>query len=332
MADRIYDVVGIGNAIVDIIARCDDAFLSRHDLAKGFMRLIPAGEAGRLYEAMGPAIERSGGSAANTIAGLASFGARCGFIGRVAADQFGGIFRHDIRSLGVVYNTPPVDEGEPTARCLIVVTPDGERTMNTFLGVSVGFAPTDIDALLIKAAKIVYLEGYLFDRDEAKEAFKEAARLARRSGAKVALTLSDAFCVDRHRADFHRFIREGADIVFANEKEITSLYEVNSFQEAADAALADCELAVLTRSEEGSVIVSGGETIAIPAEPVHKVVDVTGAGDLYASGFLYGLTRGLPLETCGRLGSLAAAEVIGHIGARPENPLRELAKERGLVS
>ena len=197
-----YDVVGIGNAIVDIIARCDDAFLSKHDLAKGFMRLIPAGEAGRLYEAMGPAIERSGGSAANTIAGLASFGAKCGFIGRVAADQFGGIFRHDIRSLGVAYDTPPADEGEPTARCLIFVTPDGERTMNTFLGTSVHFAPADIDASLIEAASIVYLEGYLFDRDEAKEAFKAAARLAQKSGAKVALTLSDAFCVDRHRADF----------------------------------------------------------------------------------------------------------------------------------
>jgi sugar/nucleoside kinase (ribokinase family) len=329
---RTYDVVGIGNAIVDIIARCDDAFLSKHDLAKGFMRLIPAGEAGRLYEAMGPAIERSGGSAANTIAGLASFGAKCGFIGRVAADQFGGIFRHDIRSLGVAYDTPPSDDGEPTARCLIFVTPDGERTMNTFLGVSIDFAAADIDPSLIEAASIVYLEGYLFDRAEAKDAFKEAARLARKSGAKVALTLSDAFCVDRHRADFRKLIREGTDIVFANDKEITSLYEVNSFEEAADAALADCELAVLTRSEEGSVIVANGETIAIPAEPVHKVVDVTGAGDLYASGFLYGLTRGLPLETCGRLGSLAAAEVIGHIGARPEASLGTLARKRGLIA
>jgi sugar/nucleoside kinase (ribokinase family) len=329
---RSYDVVGIGNAIVDIIARCDDAFLSKHDLAKGFMRLIPAGEAGRLYEAMGPAIERSGGSAANTIAGLASFGAKCGFIGRVAADQFGGIFRHDIRSLGVAYDTPPSDDGEPTARCLIFVTPDGERTMNTFLGVSIDFAAADIDPSLIEAASIVYLEGYLFDRAEAKDAFKEAARLARKSGAKVALTLSDAFCVDRHRADFRKLIREGTDIVFANDKEITSLYEVNSFEEAADAALADFELAVLTRSEEGSVIVANGETIAIPAEPVHKVVDVTGAGDLYASGFLYGLTRGLPLETCGRLGSLAAAEVIGHIGARPEVSLGTLARKRGLIA
>jgi sugar/nucleoside kinase (ribokinase family) len=327
-----YDVVGIGNAIVDIIARCDDAFLSKHNLAKGFMRLIPAGEAGRLYEAMGPAIERSGGSAANTIAGLASFGAKCGFIGRVAADQFGGIFRHDIRSLGVAYETPPADDGEPTARCLIFVTPDGERTMNTFLGASVNFTPADLEPSLIEQASIVYLEGYLFDRIEAKDAFKEAARLARKSGAKVALTLSDAFCVDRHRADFRELIRQGTDIVFANEKEITSLYEVNSFAEAADAALADCELAVLTRSEEGSVIVANGETIAIAPEPVRKVVDVTGAGDLYASGFLYGLTQGLPLPTCGKLGSLAAAEVIGHIGARPETSLRELAQERGLLS
>jgi sugar/nucleoside kinase (ribokinase family) len=327
-----YDVVGIGNAIVDIIARCEDAFLSKHDLAKGFMRLIPAGEAGRLYEEMGPAIERSGGSAANTIAGLASFGAKCGFIGRVAADQFGGIFRHDIRSLGVAYDTPPADEGEPTARCLILVTPDGERTMNTFLGASVGFAPADLDPSLIEAASVVYLEGYLFDRPEAKDAFKEAARLARKSGAKVALTLSDAFCVDRHRADFRKLIREGTDIVFANEKEITSLYEVNSFEEAADAALADCELAVLTRSEQGSVIVADGETIPVPPEPVHKVVDVTGAGDLYAAGFLFGLTEGLPLESCGRLGSLAAAEVISHIGARPEVSLRALAQQRGLLA
>jgi sugar/nucleoside kinase (ribokinase family) len=331
MADRGYDVVGIGNAIVDIIARCDDVFLSEHDLAKGFMRLIAASEAGRLYEAMGPAIERSGGSAANTIAGLASFGAKCGFIGRVAADQFGGIFRHDIRSLGVAYDTLPVHEGEPTARCLIFVTPDGERTMNTFLGASVGFAPVDLDTSLIEAAKIVYLEGYLFDREEAKKAFKEAVRLTRESGAKVALSLSDAFCVDRHRADFRNLIRDGTDIVFANEKEITSLYEVNSFEEAAEAALADCELAVLTRSEAGSVIAADGETITIAPEPVREVVDVTGAGDLFAAGFLYGLTQDLPLQTCGELGSLAAAEVIGHIGARPEVSLRRLAQKRGLL-
>jgi len=332
MAKERYDVVGIGNAIVDIISRCDDGFLSKHDLAKGFMRLIDAEEANRLYAAMGPAVERSGGSVANTIAGLASFGAKCGFIGRVAADQFGGIFRHDIRSQGVAYDTAPATDGAPTARCLILVTPDGERTMNTFLGASVDLSATDIDQAMIENSKIIYLEGYLFDRHQAKEAFRDAARRARRVGVKVSLSLSDAFCVDRHRDDFRKLVREGADIVFANEKEITSLYQVNSFEQAANAALQDCEMAVLTRSEEGSVIVASGETIEIPADAVPEVVDVTGAGDLYAAGFLYGLTRGLPLETCGRLGSLAAAEVIGHIGARPENPLRELAKERGLVS
>jgi sugar/nucleoside kinase (ribokinase family) len=332
MADKTYDVVGIGNAIVDIIARCDEGFLSKHGLAKGFMRLIDAEDANRLYEAMGPAVERSGGSVANSIAGLASFGATCGFIGRVAADQFGGIFRHDIRSLGVAYDTPPAADGAPTARCLILVTPDGERTMNTFLGASVDFTPEDLDRDLIAAAKIVYLEGYLFDRDEAKAAFRDAARDAKASGAKVALSLSDAFCVDRHRDDFKSLVREGADIVFANEKEITTLYQVNSFEEAADAALKDCELAVLTRSEAGSVIVAAGETIEIEADPVRRVVELTGAGDLYAAGFLYGLTQGASLPVCGRLGSLAAAEAIGHIGARPEISLRELAKDNGLVA
>jgi sugar/nucleoside kinase (ribokinase family) len=332
MAEKIYDVVGIGNAIVDVIARCDDGFLSRHDLAKGFMRLIDADEANRLYEAMGPAVERSGGSVANSVAGLASFGAKGGFIGRVAADQFGGIFRHDIRSLGVAYETLPATDGAPTARCLILVTPDGERTMNTFLGASVDFMPEDLDQDMIGAAKIVYLEGYLFDREEAKAAFREAARLAKANGAKVALSLSDAFCVDRHRADFRVLVRELADIVFANEKEITTLYQVNSFAEAADAALQDCEMAVLTRSEAGSVIVAAGETIEIAAEPVSEVVDLTGAGDLYAAGFLYGLTQGAELSACGRLGSLAAAEVIGHIGARPERPLRKLAAAKGLLS
>jgi sugar/nucleoside kinase (ribokinase family) len=331
MQDKAYDVVGIGNAIVDIIARCDDAFLTKHDLAKGFMRLVDAAEATRLYAGMGPATERSGGSAANTVAGLASFGAKAGFVGRVAADQFGGIFHHDIRSLGVTYDTAPALDGAPTARCLILVTPDGERTMNTFLGASVDFAPADLDEDMITAAKIVYLEGYLFDRPEAKNAFRLAAKTAKDAGAKVGLTLSDPFCVDRHRDDFRALVREGADIVFANEKEITALYEVNSFAEAADAALQDCELAVLTRSEQGSVIVSRGETIVIPADPVGELVDLTGAGDLYAAGFLFGLTRGLPLATCGRLGSLAAAEVIGHIGARPETSLRKLAEQKGLI-
>ena len=230
----------------------------------------------------------------------------------------------------MAYDTLPAD-GAPTARCLILVTPDGERTMNTFLGASVDFKPEDLDLALIGAAKIVYLEGYLFDRDEAKGAFRKAARAAKKAGAKVALTLSDAFCVDRHRDDFKALVREGADIVFANEKEITTLYQVNSFQEAADMALQDCEVAVLTRSEAGSVIVAAGETIEIAAEKVPQVVDLTGAGDLYAAGFLYGLTHGAPLQACGRLGSLAAGEVIGHIGARPEISLRKLAKDRGLI-
>ncbi len=328
---RLTTVVGIGNAIVDIIARCDDAFLSKRDLDKGFMRLIDADDAASLYEEMGPATERSGGSVANSIAGLASFGASCGYIGRVAADQFGGIFRHDIRSLGIEYTTEPAVDGQPTARCLILVTPDGERTMNTFLGASVDLTAADIDPHLIGAAKFVYLEGYLFDKDAAKSAFHEAARLAKESGAKVALSLSDPFCVDRHREDFRALVKDGADIVFANEKEITSLYETNTFLEAADAALQDCEMAVLTRSEAGSLIVSSGETTEIPADPVSQVVDATGAGDLYAAGFLYGLARRLPLETCGRLGSLAAAEAISHIGARPEANLVELAKSRGLL-
>jgi len=332
MAQKIYDVVGIGNAIVDIIARCDDGFLSKHDLDKGFMRLIDADEAAKLYEAMGPATERSGGSVANSIAGLASFGAKCGFIGRVAADQFGGIFRHDIRSLGIAYTTSPAEDGAPTARCLVLVTPDGERTMNTFLGASVDFAPGDLDPALIEGAKIVYLEGYLFDKDAAKSAFREAAKRAKAAGAKVALTLSDPFCVERHRDDFRKLVKEDADIVFANEKEITTLYEVNSFDEAADAALQDCELAVLTRSEEGSMILGAGQTTEIPADPVSKVMDATGAGDLYAAGFLFGITQGLPVETCGRLGSLAAAEVISHIGARPESSLAKLAAARGLLN
>ncbi|MDJ0512524.1 MAG: adenosine kinase [Methyloceanibacter sp.] len=332
MAEKTYDVVGIGNAIVDIIARCDDAFLSKRSLDKGFMRLVDSSEAAALYEEMGPATERSGGSVANSIAGLASLGARCGFIGRVAADQFGGVFGHDIRSLGIAFDTEPATDGTPTARCLVLVTPDGERTMNTFLGASVDLTDADIDADLIAAAKYVYLEGYLFDKDAAKSAFRQAAKLATEAGAKVVLSLSDPFCVDRHREDFRELVKHGADIVFANEKEITSLYETNTFLEAADAALQDCEMAVLTRSEAGSLIVGGGEATEVAAEPVDKVVDATGAGDLYAAGFLFGLSRGLPIADCGRLGSMAAAEAISHIGARPEADLVALAKERGLLS
>jgi sugar/nucleoside kinase (ribokinase family) len=332
MQETRYDVVGIGNAIVDIIGRCDDGFLSKHDLAKGFMRLIDAQEADRLYGLMGPSIERSGGSAANTIAGVASFGGHGAFIGRVADDQFGKVFWHDIRAVGVAYETEPATSGLPTAVCLILVTPDGERTMNTFLGASTELGSGEVDQAMIAASKVTYLEGYLFDKPEAKEAFYTAAGIAAKAGRKTALSLSDAFCVDRHRADFRKLVRSGTDILFANEKEITALYEVNSFDDAVAAVRGECEIAVLTRSEAGSLIVTANETVQVRPAHVEKVVDATGAGDLYASGFLYGYTRNLKLADCGRLGSLAAAEVISHIGARPERPLSSIAKQEGLIA
>jgi sugar/nucleoside kinase (ribokinase family) len=332
MTDTKFDVVGIGNAIVDIIARCDEAFLSNHGMEKGFMQLISAEQADTLYGDVGTAIEQSGGSAANTCAGIASFGGKCAFIGRVAGDQFGTVFAHDIRAIGVAYDTPSSDAGLPTARCLVLVTPDGERTMNTFLGASTQLGASDMDGDRIASAQVTYLEGYLFDKDEAKAAFHEAAKLARAAGRKVALTLSDAFCVDRHRDDFLSFVRGGVDILFANESEITSLYQMNSFDDAAGAVRAECEIAVLTRSEAGAVIISGNDTILVPAEPVEKVADATGAGDLYAAGFLYGLTQDRSLEECGKLGALAASEIISHIGARPEVSLKELGQQKGLLS
>jgi sugar/nucleoside kinase (ribokinase family) len=332
MQETRYDVVGIGNAIVDIIGRCDDGFLSKHDLAKGFMRLIDAQDADKLYGLMGPSLERSGGSAANTVAGLSSFGGRSAFIGRVADDQFGKVFWHDIRAAGVDYGTNPATSGLPTAVCLILVTPDGERTMNTFLGASTELGPTEVDASMIGASKVTYLEGYLFDKPEAKEAFYAAAGVAAKAGRKTALSLSDAFCVDRHRADFRKLVKNGVDILFANEREITALYEVNSFDDALAAVRGECEIAVLTRSEAGSLIVTAQETVQVRPVRVDKVVDATGAGDLYASGFLYGYTRNLKLADCGRLGSLAAAEVISHIGARPERPLSAIAKQEGLIA
>ena len=332
MSNSKYDVVGIGNAIVDIIARCDDAFLSNHGMEKGFMQLIAAGQAEEIYADMGPATEQSGGSVANSCAGIASFGGSCAFIGRVAGDQFGKVFAHDIRSIGVTYDTPPADAGLPTARCLVLVTKDGERTMNTFLGASTELGPEDIDAALIGAAQVTYLEGYLFDKEQAKDAFRQAAGFARKAGTKVALSLSDAFCVDRHREDFLQLVRGGVDILFANEAEITALYELNSFEEAVGAVRAEAEIAVLTRSEAGSVIISGSETVEVPAAPVDRVVDATGAGDLYAAGFLYGLTRACPLKICGQLGSLAAAEVISHLGARPEANLNERARAAGIIA
>lgn len=325
-----HDVIGIGNAIVDIIGRCNDAFLAQNGATKGHMQLVDAGTVKRLYDAMGPAVEISGGSAANTMAGIASFGGRAAFIGKVADDEFGRIFSHDIRSAGVTFSTQPANGGQPTARSLILVTPDGERTMNTFLGVSPELAATDVDPDLIEASRIVYLEGYLFDRPEAKAAFHRAADIAERAGAQVALTLSDSFCVDRHRAEFKDLIRKKVDVLFANESEVTALYETASFEEAARQAKADVAVAVLTRSAKGSVIFSGDKAATVPAEPVKTVLDTTGAGDLYAAGFLFGHAAGKPLEVCGRLGSLAAAEVISHLGARPETNLAKLAAARGL--
>jgi sugar/nucleoside kinase (ribokinase family) len=278
-------------------------------------------------------VEISGGSGANTIVGVASFGGKAGFIGKTANDQFGEVFGHDIRTAGVTFKTPPAPKGsEPTGRCLVLVTPDGQRTMNTFLGVSPQLGGGEVDADLVASARIVYLEGYLFDRPEAKAAFRQAANIAAKAGRQVALSLSDSFCVDRHRAEFLDLIRSSIDILFANEAEITSLYETKSFDEAARRAAADTKLAALTRSEKGSVILGGGKSIAIPAASVAKVVDTTGAGDLYAAGFLFGIATGRDLETSGRLGSLAAAEIISHIGARPETKLQDLARAKGLLA
>jgi sugar/nucleoside kinase (ribokinase family) len=327
-----HDVVAIGNAIVDIIGRCDDAFLARHGRSKGSMQLVDAATVEKLYDAMGPGIEISGGSAANTMAGVASFGGKAGFIGKTAQDQFGLVFRHDIRAAGVTFETPPAQDGEPTGRSLILVTPDGQRTMNTYLGVSPQLGGGEVDAGLIRSARILYLEGYLFDRPQAKAAFRQAAEIAAKAGRQVALTLSDPFCVDRHRPEFLELVRKSVDILFANEAEVTSLYETTSFDTAAQRARADTRLAALTRSEKGSVILSQGKSITIPAAPVAEVVDTTGAGDLYAAGFLFGVARATDLETAGRLGSLAAAEVISHIGARPQVPLAELARKQGLLN
>lgn len=324
------DVIGIGNAIVDILAHADDALLDRLGLVKGHMRLIDAEEVSRVYAAMGPAVEISGGSAANTIAGVASFGGRGAFIGRVADDDFGKVFRHDIRSIGVAFASEPANSGSATARSLILVTPDGQRTMNTFLGAAAELGPDDVAASPIQAAAITYLEGYLFDRPEAKAAFKAAAAIARRAGRKVALSLSDGFCVERHRADFLALIRGSIDIVLANTQELTALYEA-PFEEACRRMAADAPLAAVTRSELGSVILRGEERIAVAAEPIDRLVDTTGAGDLYAAGFLLGCARGLPLPSCGRLGSIAAAEVIQHLGARPEQPLAGLARQKNIA-
>jgi sugar/nucleoside kinase (ribokinase family) len=326
-----FDVLTIGNAIVDVLSSTEDGFLQSNGLIKGSMRLIDDVEAHRLYDIVGPAIVVSGGSAANTAAGIASLGGKAVFIGKVRNDQLGTFFTHDIRAAGVTFDVAPSTDGPATARSFILVTPDGERTMNTYLGACVTLSPSDIDESVVAAAEITYLEGYLWDPPEAKDAFVKAARVARGAGRKVALTLSDSFCVDRNRESFRDLVARDVDILFANEKEIVSLYETSSFDDALQRAKAAAELVVLTRSSAGSVIVRGDEFHVVEARKVERVVDATGAGDLYAAGFLYGLTHGKPLVEAARLGSLAAAEIISHIGARPQTSLSEEAEAAGLL-
>jgi sugar/nucleoside kinase (ribokinase family) len=330
MAEAAFDVIGVGNAIVDVIAQADDGFLACNGLEKGIMTLIDADRARALYDAMGSAIESSGGSAANTLAGIASLGGRGAYIGKVRDDQLGGAFSHDLRAIGVDYRTAAASGGPPTARCLIFVTPDAQRTMQTYLGISVELGMAEIDGEAIRAASVTYLEGYLFDREAAKQAFVHAAETAHAAGRKVALTLSDPFCVNRHRDSFRHLVEGHVDILFANEAEIVALYETASFDSALQRVRGHCEIAALTRSEKGSVVATAGEVHVVDAQRVSKVMDTTGAGDLYAAGFLFGLTQGRPLAECGRIGSIAAAEVIQHYGARPETSLSRLVKQAGL--
>jgi sugar/nucleoside kinase (ribokinase family) len=321
------DVVGIGNALVDVIAHHPDRFLDAEGLVKGAMTLIETDRAISLYRAMGAGVELSGGSAANTMTGVASFGGRAAYIGKVAADGLGDVFRHDLRAVGVTHQNQPAADSLPTGRCLIVVTPDAQRTMNTFLGVSSLLTPDDVDEALVARGQYVYLEGYLFDRDGAKEAYRKAAAAAHAAGGKVSLTLSDSFCVDRHRDDFRDLVVNQVDLLFCNADELVSLYEVASFDDALAAVRGDCEVAAVTCGKDGSVVVTPDGQVPIAAHPVPEVVDTTGAGDLYAAGFLYGLTHGRSLAECGRLGSVAAAEVISHVGARPVVPLSRLARQ-----
>jgi len=327
MANSKYDVTAIGNAIVDVLAHAEDKFLVEQKLAKGAMSLIDPPTADRLYGLMNAGVEASGGSAANTIAGLAGLGGKGAFIGKVANDKLGEIFAHDIRAAGVAFDTPMLLNGATTARCLIFVTPDAQRTMQTFLGACVELGPEDVEEDKIKNSQVVYLEGYLFDPPRAKEAFYKAAKIAKQAGTKVSLSLSDAFCVGRYRAEFLDLIKNHVDILFANETEITSLFEVDDFDTALQQIRGHCEVAALTRSEKGSVIVKGSEVHVVDAEKGIKVVDTTGAGDAYAAGFLYGYTQGKSLAQAGKLGGMLAAEIISHYGARAESDLKQLAQK-----
>lgn len=326
-----YEIVGVGNAIVDVIAQADDDFLHRHQLPKGGMTLVSPEEASRLYEALPPAVEVSGGSAANTIAGAASFGSAVAFIGKTRDDQLGSVFRHDMRAIGVDFDTVAAPVGPPTATCLIIVTPDAQRTMHTSLGISSLLEPADIDPELCASAEVVYCEGYLWDVDSAKQAIRKAMAATKEAGGKVALTLSDGFCVDRHRAEFLELVDHYVDVLFANEVEIRSLYEVEDTDEAIRRVTGHCGIAAITRSAEGSVVVTAEERVVVPAWTNGAVIDTTGAGDQYAAGFLHGMARGATLERCAHLGSLAAGEVISHVGPRPNVSLAELAAGHALV-
>ena len=323
-----YDLVGIGNALVDIVTQSDDAFLAKHGLAKGGMMLIDPDRAAHLYSELAAAKESSGGSCGNTMAGFASLGGAGAYIGKVRNDQFGDVFRQDMNAIGVSFTTPAVDLGPGTGLCLVMVTPDAQRTMCTFLGAAADLTVADIEADVVKAAQVTYLEGYLFDPPAAQQAFVAAAELAHSADRKVAMTLSDSFCVERHRDAFRAMVEDHIDILFANETEILTLYEVDKFDDALQAVRGHCEVACLTRSEKGSVVLSGEDAHIIDSEPVDSVLDTTGAGDLFAAGFLYGYTHGRSLAESARIGSVASAEVIGHYGARPETDLAALVKQR----
>lgn len=319
-----FDVLGIGNAMVDVVSHVEDAFVDQHGLAKGAMTLVDEERAEALYTVMENCVMCSGGSAANTVAGLAAIGARAAYIGKVRDDDLGQVFSKDIRAAGVAFDMPPAPAGPSTGRCMVFVTPDAQRTMQTYLGASATLAPDDLDQDAIGAADIVYLEGYLYDPPPAKAAFLRAAELAHRAGRRVALSLSDSFCVDRHRADFLRLVAGHVDILFANEEEIMSLYEVSGLDKALRQVGTQCELAAVTLGARGSVIVQGDRIEEVAADATRGVVDTTGAGDLYASGFLFGLVRGEDLPRCAWMGSTAAGEIISHFGARPECSLHEL--------
>lgn len=322
--DAQYDVVGIGNALVDVIAHASDTFVDEHALVKGSMNLVDTDRAVELYQALGSAVEMSGGSAANTMCGVASFGGRAAYIGKVTDDDLGQVFGHDLLAVGVQFRPGGHRNDVPTGRCIIVVTPDAERTMNTFLGASSLLGVNDVDDAAIAAGKLLYMEGYLFDRDEAKSAFRHAAGVAHEAGGMVSLTLSDSFCVDRHRDDFRMLVSDEVDLLFGNDAELISLYETETFDEAIAELRRNCQFAAITTGSDGSVIITGDDVISVRAQPVRRVVDTTGAGDLYAAGFMFGVTSGRSLPECGRLGSIAASEVISHVGPRPLVELRTL--------